>query len=344
MSFKANCLWIYQEGPGALTPQEQIQIRDWHSTCLDDIEIKVVLSDHPHSRILRTFCTEFSRVAPRIGFRTTDAENGELPGIRIIPRLVFHAAPQGSELDPFLEAINMFHPEDPSVQSAESTLDLNADLPVFLKLFVAPQCPFCPTAVRQFLPLVLASTNLNLAIIDSLLFEDDARQLAIQSVPTLLMDNDYRWTGPLPIAEIIQLINNRDPATLGVDSLRNLLEQGRADQLTNMMIQDGSIFPAFYDLLTHSKWPVRLGAMVVIESLCEQDPDLAQRVVAPLQAHFNGVDPMAQGDILHTIGQAGDVTAIPWLDAIGSQSSNPEIKESVHEAVQAIKTRAARSI
>jgi thiol-disulfide isomerase/thioredoxin len=326
-----------------MTPQEQIQIRDWHSTRLDDIEIKIVLSDHPQSQAVREFCTEFSRVAHRIGFRTTDVETGELPGIHITPRLVFHAAPQGSELDPFLEAINMFHPGDPPVQSSKPTHDLNPDLPVFLKLFVAPQCPFCPIATRQFLPLVRANANLNLAIIDSLLFEDDARQFAIQSVPTLLMDNDYRWTGPLPIAEIIQLINNRDPATLGVDSLRNLLEQGRADQLTSMMIKDGSIFPAFFDLLTHSKWPVRLGAMVVIETLCEQDPELAQQVVAPLQAHFNKVDPMAQGDILHTIGQAGDVSVVPWLDAIGTQSNNPEIKESVHEAVLAIKTRSAHA-
>ena len=324
-----------------MTPQEQIQIRDWQRTRSETVELSVGLSDHPQSQALHTFCTEFSRVAPRIDFRTTEAETGELPGIRIMPRLVFHAAPHGSELDPFLEAINLFHLGEPSVPPTDPAFDCASELPVFLKVFVAPQCPYCPTSVRQLLPLVLSNSNLNLAIIDSLLFEDDARQFAIQSVPTLLMDNDYRWTGPLPIAEIIQLISNRHPATLGADSLRNLLEQGRADQLTFMMIKDGSIFPALYDLLTHSKWPVRLGAMVVIESLCEQDPGLAKQVVAPLQEHFNRVDPMAQGDILHTIGQAGDLTIVPWLDAIATQSGDPEIKESAHEAVQAIKTRAA---
>ena len=324
-----------------MTPQEENLIREWHRTYVEDVTLDLVLSEAPQSRVLRTFCTDFNRIASRIGFKTTDAETGELPGIRIMPRLVYHAAPHGSELDPFLEALKIVHPGDPSVQSPEPTIDFTSDLPVYLKLFVAPQCPFCPTAVRQVLPLALSNQNLSLAIIDSLLFEDDARHYAVQSVPTLLMDDDFRWTGPLPVSEIIQLINNRRPAKLGADSLRNLLEQGRADQLTGMMVKEGAIFPALYDLLTHSKWPVRLGAMVVIENLSEQNPGLARQVVAPLQARFDKVDPMAQGDILHTIGQTGELTVVPWLKTIGTQSDDPEIKDAVHEAVQTIKARTA---
>jgi hypothetical protein len=96
-----------------------------------------------------------------------------------------------------------------------------------------------------------------------------------------------------------------------------------------------------YDLLTHPKWPVRLGAMVVVETLGDQNPALARQVVGPLQKQFNTADPMAQGDILHIIGQAGDSPVIPWLESIGSTSENPEIKEAATDAVQAIQTRSA---
>jgi len=324
-----------------MTPQDEASIHIWHQSLNAEVELTTLFANDPQSDALRKFCEDFSRIAPRVGLRKADPEADDLPGIQINPRLVYNAVPAGPELKPFLEAIKAPLINDPALSPGQ-TITLTTDLPASLKLFIAPQCPFCPTVVRQALPLVMAGENLRMAIIDSFLFSAYAQQQNVQSVPTLLLDDHYRWTGTLPLPEIIHLINNRDPAQLGADSLRNLLQQGRAVQLATMMITHGSIFPALYELLTHPKWPIRLGAMVIIETLCDQDPALAQQVVDPLQKKFSGVDNTTQGDILHTIGQAGDYAVIPWLEAIGPKSDNPEIKEAAHEAVLAIRSRSVK--
>ena len=324
-----------------MTPQEEASIHSWHQTVSNDIKLTVRLAGDSQSKALGNFCETFARLAPRIDFQTDDAEPDDLAGIQIAPRLLYHAVPHGTELDPFLEAIQIFHQNESAAGLSGRMAPQPTDLPASLKLFVGPQCPFCATAVRQLLPLVRADENLRLAIIDSVLFTTYARARKIQSVPTLLLDDNFRWTGTLPIGEVTQMINNRDPVHLGAESLRNLLEQGQAGRLAAMMIAHGNIFPALYDLLTHPKWPVRLGAMVVVETLGDQNPALARQVVGPLQKQFNTADPMAQGDILHVIGQAGDSPVIPWLASIGSTTENPEIKEAATDAVQAIQTRSA---
>jgi len=324
-----------------MTPQDEATICNWHQSLNEEAELTALLSIDPQSEVLRTFCEDFTRIAPRVGMRTSAAEADDMPGIQIHPRLVYNAVPQGPELEPFLTGIKAFRSDDSETLSAGQPVTPATDLPASLKLFIAPQCPFCPTVVSQLLPLVKAGENLSLAIIDSLLFPTQAQTQTVQSVPTLLLDDHYRWTGSLPLQEVIHLINNRDPAQLGADSLRNLLQQGRAGQLAEMMIAHGSIFPALYELLTHPKWPIRLGAMVVVETLCGQDPALAQQVVVPLRKKFSRADNTTQGDILHTIGQAGDLSVIPWLESIAPTSDNPEIKDAAREAVLAIRDRFA---
>jgi hypothetical protein len=326
-----------------MTPKEEARIKNWHDTLAENVVLDLNLSDDPQSETLRTYCEIFTHHAPRIGFKKKAVEPDALPGIRITPQLAYHAAPQGPELDPFLDAITQCHHKASPGQTSGHRINLTSNLPAMLKLFVAPQCPFCPAAVRQLLPLVQAGDNLGLAIIDSLLFEDYAQELNIQSVPTLLLDDHYRWSGTLPLQEIIQIINHRNPIQLGTDSLHNMLQQGDAEKLAAMMVAHATIFPGLYALLTHSKWPVRLGAMVVMETLCDQAPDLAKQVIAPLQDKFSTVDETVQGDILYTIGQAGDLGIIPWLESIEYQSASAEIKEAVREAVQSIRTRIVNS-
>lgn len=325
-----------------MTPQEESSIHIWHQALHDDVELTTRFTDDPPSNVLRKFCEDFTRLAPRVGLRKADPEADDLPGIQINPRLGYSAVPAGPELEPFLEAIAAPLENGPAGLAPGQTITLTTDLPASLKLFIAPQCPFCPTVVRQVLPLAMAGENLRVTIIDSFLFADYARQQNVQSVPTLLLDDHYRWTGTLPLPEVVRIINNRNPAQLGADSLRNLLQQGRADQLATMMIAHGTIFPALYELLSHPKWPIRLGAMVIVETLCERAPALAHQVVDPLRQKFSGVDNTTQGDILHTIGIAGDFTVIPWLESIGLKSDNPEIKEATRDAVLAIRSRATK--
>jgi HEAT repeat protein len=102
------------------------------------------------------------------------------------------------------------------------------------------------------------------------------------------------------------------------------------------MLASHEIFPAFYDLLIHDKWPVRLGAMVVIEEIAEKNPALAATAIAPLWEQFDHVSDQIKGDILYLFGEVGDAEAIPWVQGVIAGEYDVEVKEAAQEALDKI--------
>ena len=101
-----------------------------------------------------------------------------------------------------------------------------------------------------------------------------------------------------------------------------------------MMIKAQQIFPAFYDLLTHDKWPVRLGAMVAMEEIARQAPDLAENAIDPLWKRFEKAGHQIKGDILYLFGEIGAQREIPWLKEVVKGDYDDEIKEAAEEALE----------
>jgi HEAT repeat protein len=103
-----------------------------------------------------------------------------------------------------------------------------------------------------------------------------------------------------------------------------------------MMLEAEKLFPAFYDVLTHNKWPIRLGAMVVIEEIVAKNRNLAAEALSPLWDRFQGVSVQIQGDILHVLGEIGDPRSVSWLETVSSSDSDRELKEAAKEALEKI--------
>ena len=218
-------------------------------------------------------------------------------------------------------------------ESIKSRLKKNS-LPATLTVFMAPQCTYCPQVISQLIPLSMVEAGVQLIVIDGTLFPEAAQTHQIQSVPTILLDEQFRWTGSVPIDEIIDAISTRNPAMLGATSLESILKDGQASHLAAMMLDAQKIFPAFYDLLIHDKWPVRLGAMVVMEEIAEQAPGMASEAIDPLWARFEGVSDQIKGDILYLFGEIGDPRAIPWLEEVIAGEFDAEVKEAAKEALE----------
>jgi len=66
---------------------------------------------------------------------------------------------------------------------------------------------------------------------------------------------------------VVELLAAEDPAAIGPVALEMMLKEGRAPEVASMMRDRGRVFPALFELLSHSEWPVRLGAMVAAEEL-----------------------------------------------------------------------------
>jgi HEAT repeat protein len=190
--------------------------------------------------------------------------------------------------------------------------------------------------VRQLIPLPMTDENLQLTIIDGTLFPEMAQTFRIRAVPTILLDQQFRWTGSVTLEELIDTINTRDPASLRPASLESIIKEGGAGRLAAMMLEAEKLFPAFYDVLTHQRWPIRLGAMVVIEEIVAKNPVLAAEALNPLWDRFLEASVQIQGDILYLFGEIGDPRTVSWLETVLSGNFDREVKEAAREAAEKI--------
>jgi len=323
-----------------MSPEDEKRIAAWERGLSRDISFHCVWTNDTRSDRFKAFCEALSRLAPRV---TVTYQKGDdaapMPALDLDGRIVYHAVPEGPELAPFLEALSL-DPNGPAPLS-QAILSKLAQLkaPCLLKLFIAPQCPFCPKSVQDLTPLAWVNEWVKLTVVDGLLFPEMARPLKIQSAPTLVFDDRMQWTGQTPIGEILDVIASQDPSLLSATSMERLLGDGKASDLARMMRDQGTIFPVLYDLLTHEKWPIRLGAMVVMEDILEQDRMLAQECVNPLWERFSGLDAQAQGDVLYILGEVGTPEIVPYLEGIVSGPYSAETREAAEEAMETITQR-----
>lgn len=328
---------VYIKKMITLTREEQHHITSWNDGLASDVALQLITTEDWRSTELESFCKTLTRLAPRVRIIKDDGYTKDLPALGIGPRLRYHAIPLGNELAPFLIALSfdlteLSRPTLPVLEAIEKV-----DMPAFLRLFITRQCPFCPATVQQLLPLPASSDLIHLAIMDGALFPEAAQRHGVRSAPTLFLDERFRWTGVVPLSELLEVMKDRDPVNLGTESLENMLKEGQALRVADMMLERGTIFPAFFDLLAHEKMFVRLGAMVVMEIIAEQDTGLAAQVIDPLWERFFQAPEQVQGDIIYVLAQPGDKKAIPKLETIMSGKYGGDVKEAAREALDKLK-------
>ncbi|MDO9109877.1 MAG: thioredoxin family protein, partial [Desulfatirhabdiaceae bacterium] len=313
--------------------EEERQIILFNSQLSQDIQLRLVKTRHDASRTLEAFCTALQQAAPKIRVKFEKEDSDTPPELRIHSRICYRSVPLGHELGPFLKSLSLIFNSQisPPLPIPPRLNDLA--MPAELKLYVAEQCPFCPGTVESLLPLALSSVWVRLTVIDAGLFLEEARSEHIQSVPTLVLDSQFRWTGTIKIQEVVEAMIHRDPSRLEADTLMNMIADGNAGLLANMMLEKDMVFPALVELLVHPKWPVRLGAMVAMETVAAEKPALAQKMVAPLWDRFDAADEKVKGDILYLVGEVDTGDSLKRIQDILNRKANyePEIIEAAEE-------------
>lgn len=254
------------------------------------------------------------------------------PYIRLNEQVRWMALPEDKMLPVFLEIVG----QTPIKVDVTAT-DLS--IPVYLKVYVAPHCPHCPLVVQKMFDLTRTYPMIYLDIIDAALYEQLSADDQILSVPTVVCDRKTRLTGSVTEREVLDVIFNRAPSEFSPDSLQTMIGSGNAEKLARMMVEDNIIYPAFYDLLTHEKWPVRLGAMVTIETIMEHSPDLAEQAIDFLWERMDQVSPSVKGDLIYLAGVAGGIAYRDKLVTLRGQIGDPELKNSVDDALESFENR-----
>jgi hypothetical protein len=331
-------LQLMQKSINKMTPNEEQQIKHFNREIVDTkIQITVKMSNHSQSSEIHKFGELLSHLVPSLIIKNerTDDES-ELPAIVIGNSLYYHAVPMGRELEPFLTALKM------SVNIGEHRLtDLKQNLSeptsaASFDIFIAHHCPFCPVTVRELIPLSFISNLIRISIIDVALFPDSALARGVRSVPMVFLDQSFSWTGAVDINEIIRVLENRDPTQLSTESLKKMLHEGLAGKVAEMMVNKGFIFPNFMELLVHTKWTVRLGAMTAVEELIFRDPKLALQLEESLWERFPDLEDPVKGDMLYILGETGNQKTISTIDSILKGNVSSDIQEAGHEAINTI--------
>ncbi|MCG8617777.1 MAG: thioredoxin family protein [Desulfobacterales bacterium] len=318
-----------------IDPSAREQIQNWQVP--EGISITLPVSKHPEQQTFDTFAGEWEALNPGISWKKDPEDLAEIPGFRLRENITYSALPLERELIPFLSGLTSI--AAPSVSEDVQTMLDRLELPCELTLYIALQCPHCPGMVNTLIPLAAACDKIRLHIIDGSLFREQAEADRVMAAPCLILDNDFRWTGSVPETEILSMVLNRDPSALGTGTLKNILEEGNADWITDRMMASNQIFEGFIGLLLHETWSVRLGAMVVVESLAERAPDLGLTLVPALIDVFEDQEIPVQGDILYALGEIGSLETMAWIRERKDGFTHADLSDAAEDAIEAIESR-----
>jgi hypothetical protein len=320
-----------------LNPEENKLIADAATQLTHEIKIRLIATDDDKRDEFETYCALLAELTPKIHIKKEFEPSHQPPAIGLEPSILLHALPQGTELQPFVDLLIAESKRTKTTQN--ETLEDNLEIPAALKLFVSPACPFCPLMMKKLFEAALAHPAIHLTVIDVSLFPEIAELDQVKSVPTLILDNGFRWTGSVDMEELFEVIHHRDPAILSTDSLKSMIANGDAFQLAELMIRERIIFPAFFDLLTHEEFSTRLGAMAAVETLVEKDRDIAAQLIDPLLLRFEDQIEQVKGDILYILGEVGDYRLISFLKSIAVGKYANDIKEAATDAIDHISAK-----
>ena len=316
-------------------------ISDWGKKRTQNQLIHILSTDHWEQKQFEAFGRELSALVPSLRVKPSDKKQS-LPGFLLKANITYSALAQGRELPPFLKGLSCISEQAPKPSdSIQKSLD-QLDLPCSLTLYVAPHCPHCPGVVDTLFPLAVFSDKIALHIIDGTLFPEAAQRDKIMSAPCLILDNGFQWTGAVAPEEVLSMILHRDLSRLSAQTLKTILEKGDASWIFREMARADRIFEGFIPLLLDDTWSVRLGAMVVVETLGQERPDLALQLCPMLIRAFDQKDIPIQGDILYALGETGNLETKGWLQERLKNLGNQELREAAEEAIGAIESRIDR--
>lgn len=313
-----------------MTPSDLEKIKNWGKNRKLNRSIVLAVSADERSKMFDAFCTEFGQNATGVLFKKERTDDN--PAIKISKRITYYAIPTGAELDPFLNALSLYE------TVSDTFLNQASDIPVLLKLFISSQCMYCPKVVHQLIHQTFKHHNIYLTIIDAILFHEMAAPYDIRSVPTLILDDDFRWTGDIRMPEVLEAIRHRDPIQMTATSLENMIQEGNAGKLADIMVKKNKMIASFPQMLIHEKWHLRLGAMVAMEIIIQQNRELAVQILKFFQNSISQLQDTIIGDLIYLYGETGEKEFIPLLNSL-TTSQNPDIQSMAKEAIDRIYER-----
>lgn len=245
----------------------------------------------------------------------------------------YHFVPEGPEVPVFREFLRETAEKGNSggPGAAEPS---RRGAPRQMLLFVSTHCPNCPTTVRTVLALSTRLAGLDVHLLEATMHPEAAQQYAIQSVPTLLIDQGPRYTGSLDEEKLFSLLREEDPASLLRERIRQQIKGGCALEAAAWIAGGGD--PSFLAPdLGKSTFEERIALLVALEEALESDPRCLDRMIDPLLPYLAAENASVRGDIADLLGKIGKREALPALQSL-LKDPDPNVVEAAAEAMENI--------
>ncbi len=252
--------------------------------------------------------------------------------------IYYLAIPKGPEWPPFFQILQAISTNQSFLSPRDKNKIKKVNKPVKIRVFIMPQCSFCPLVVTLATQLAIAQPLIQTFIIDGSLYPEVAQQYKITSAPTVVINEDYFLVGQDGKEKLIDWILKAGETTYDPEVLRSLLNQGKAERIVELCLKEEGYLMSLLTLLKHEKIFTRIGAMRVLEELFDKSPRLAEKIMPSLLKMLETSEKRDKDDLLFLLGIIGTPEAIPKLHQI-AQTTSSTIREAAVEAIEHIKER-----
>ncbi|WP_457548672.1 thioredoxin family protein [Archaeoglobus sp.] len=201
-------------------------------------------------------------------------------------------------------------------------IDDNCEIDAEVKIFIAPLCPVCPHVVENVCSLPIKKIE----IIDVVDYPEIAEKYNVMATPTVIVGK-VKLVGKVSKEEVLEWIRR------GYDKkeyFAKLLREGEAEEVVRMVKEDGDA-SVLVELLTYKDFMVRLGAMVAIEELAKEHPEIVKKVKDKIRKLLKHEDERIRQDVAMLIGDIGDDSDKEFLEELLKDDNAEHLREAIDE-------------
>lgn len=254
------------------------------------------------------------------------------PAAGHVPNIHYFAAPEGTELAPFLDLLLwMGSDTEPPQFDLTKALD-GLGMPCHVMVLIAPTCPHCPQVVRAALSLAIRTASITVSIVDAVQFEDLAQRYKVKSTPTTIINDGLTLIGRLTAEELAGHLLRLDESSSLTPILESMIKAGRAEDAGELMCakeKPEAILPIYVS----KEFSVRMGALVALEEALDKNPRILDPIVDELTSLLFQEEAALRGDTAELLGKIGNPAAIPALRK-AAEDQDPDVREAAEEALQ----------
>ena len=212
-------------------------------------------------------------------------------------------------------------------------MDMNSQTPApDALLFVASQCPHCPTVLRAMAELVKNGRIRQLQVFNIEQAAEEATRHGVRSVPWIRI-GPFELTGLHSEQELAQWVERTASPRGQADYLVELITHGQLAEAASHLRREPDHRAGLVMLLgdPDTELSVRIGAGALVEELAGTDfmprllPDLL-----PLTRHE---DARIRGDAAHYLALGGDPSVVPELRRLGQDDPDAGVREIANEGL-----------